>query len=190
MTDGDVTGAVAPPSSPKERRLKLALIASLAVNFLVIGAVASAMFFAPHGPRHGGGRGEDYGLMAFTRVLSHDRRAPIRKTIKEQREVFKAMREDIDAARRQAAEVLVAEPFSREKMKEALGKVNDADLKLKTAAQDMLLKISETLTPEERQALKTWWEKRRGHRFRRGDDGPPPKDDGPPEAAEKKSDAP
>ena len=51
MTDGDEAAAAAAPQSPKERRLKLMLIASLAFNLLVVGAVAGAMIFGPHGPR-------------------------------------------------------------------------------------------------------------------------------------------
>lgn len=181
MTDGDAAGAAALPPSPKERRLKLALIASLAVNLLVVGAVASAMIFGPHGPRHRGAPGDEYGLMGFTRALSSDRRGPIRKAIKEQRETFKPLREAVDEARRQAADVLVAEPFSKDKLKQAFDKINEADVKLKSAGQGMLLSTAESLTPDERRTLKDWWQKRHARWFRGRDDGPPPKSDAPPE---------
>ena len=136
MTDGDAAAAAAAPPSPKERRLKLMLIASLAFNLLVVGAVAGAMIFGPHGPRHrGGSPGDEYGLMGFTRALSSDRRGPIRKAIKEQRETFKPLREAVDEARREAADVLVEEPFSKDKLKQAFDKINEADVKLKSAGQ-------------------------------------------------------
>jgi uncharacterized membrane protein len=180
VTDGDAAGAAAQPPSPKERRLKVILIASLALNLLVIGAVAGSMIFHRHGPRHGGARGDDYGLMSFTRVLSSDRRGPIRKTIKEQREAFKPLRQEVDETRRKAADVLVEEPFSKDKLKDAFDKVNEADLKLKSAGQGMLLNTAESLTPDERRALKEWWLKRQGRMFRDRDDGPPPKGETPP----------
>lgn len=180
MTDGDAASTATPPPSPRERRLKLILIASLAVNLLIVGAVVSSMIFHWHGPRHGGSRGDDYGLMGFTRVLSSDRRGPIRKAIKEQREVFKPLREEVDEARRKAADVLVEEPFSKDKLKEAFDKVNDADVKLKSAGQTMLLNTAESLTPDERRELKKWWLKRQGRMSRERDDGPP-KGDAPPE---------
>ncbi len=180
MTDGDAAGAAA-PQSPKERRLKLMLIASLAFNLLVVGAVAGAMILGPHGPRHRSPPGGDeYGLMGFTRALSADRKGPIRKAIREQRETFKPLREAVDEARSQAAEVLVQEPFSTDKLKEAFDKINDADVKLKSAGQAMLLSTAETLTPDERRALKDWWEKRHA-RWSRGRDDRPPKDEAPPD---------
>jgi uncharacterized membrane protein len=181
VTDGDVTSAAAPPPGPKERRLKLILIASLAVNLLVVGAVAGSMVFGRHGPRHSSARGDDYGLMGFTRLLASDRRGPIRKAIKDQRETFKPLRQDVDEARRQAADALVVEPFSKDKLKQAFDKINDADVKLKSAGQGMLLSTAESLTPDERRVLKDWWLKRQGRMFRDRDDGPPSKDDGPPE---------
>jgi uncharacterized membrane protein len=180
VTDGDAAAAAAAPQSPKERRLKLMLIASLAFNLLVVGAVAGAMIFGPHGPRHrGGSPGDEYGLMGFTRALSSDRRGPIRKAIKEQRETFKPLREAVDEARRQAAEVLVTEPFSKDKLKEAFDKINEADVKLKSAGQAMLLGTAESLTPDERRQLKDWWVKRHARWFRGRDDRPPPKDEPP-----------
>jgi len=176
VTDGDAASAAVAPQSPKERRLKLALIASLAVNLLVVGAVVSAMVFGPHGPRHrGGSPGDEYGLMGFTRVLSSDRRGPIRKAIKEQREAFKPLREAVDEARREAADVLVAEPFSKDKLNAAFDKINNADLKLKSAGQAMVLSTAESLTPAERSALKDWWVKRHA-RWSRGRDDRPSKD--------------
>ena len=94
---------------------------------------------------------------------------PIRKAIKEQRETFKPLREAVDEARREAADVLVEEPFSKDKLKEAFDKINEADVKLKSAGQAMLLSTAESLTPDERRALKDWWEKRHA-RWSRGRD--------------------
>jgi uncharacterized membrane protein len=182
VTDGDAAGAPAGPQSPKERRLKLMLIASLAFNLLVVGAVAGAMIFGPHGPRHrGGSLGDEYTLMGFTRALSSDRRGPIRKAIREQRETFKPLREAVDEARRQAADVLVQEPFSKDKLKEAFDKINEADVKLKSAGQGMLLNTAESLTPDERRVLKDWWVKRHARWFRGRDDRRPPKDEASPD---------
>lgn len=184
MTDTDAAGVPSPQPGAKEKRLRLMLIASLALNLLVIGAVAGSLIVGKHRHRYGGGdRGEEYGLMSFTRHLSAERRAPLRKAIKENRETLKPLRESVDEARRQAADALAVEPFDRERVKAAFDKITEADGKLKSAGLSMLLTTAEGLTPDERQKLKEWWVKRQG-RFR----GPSKKEeDGPPPPAEPKA---
>jgi uncharacterized membrane protein len=181
VTDVDAAGVPPPqPADVKQRRLKWMLIASLAVNLLVIGVVAGAMISGKHRHRPGGAeRGEDYGLMSFTRQLSSERRGQVRKAIKEQRETLRPLRESVDGARREAADLLVVEPFNRDRVKEAFDKITDADVKLKSAGLAMFLTTAESLTPDERQKLKEWWIKRQGRDRGRGE-RPGPKEDGPP----------
>ncbi len=63
----------------------MALIASLALNLLFIGAVAGAMLgHGRHPPRLG--KSEDFGMMGLSRVLPEDRRKEMRKLLRADRE--------------------------------------------------------------------------------------------------------
>ncbi|MCK5549487.1 MAG: periplasmic heavy metal sensor, partial [Hyphomicrobiaceae bacterium] len=65
------------------RRLRLALIFSLALNALIIGAVGGALLFARHGHGWGWHGRKDFGLYGFARTLPEDRRDVIRTAIKD-----------------------------------------------------------------------------------------------------------
>lgn len=161
MTDAGGTGAAGRPSNGGRRKLLLTL--SLALNLLIIGALAGAFFLGPRrGHWHGSSRGEDYGLSSFARQLSADRRSEVRKSIKRDREALRPLFEGIQEARRAAGEALVAEPFDRAKVKAAFDEIGAAEMRLRDAGVDVFLNTAESLTADERKALKAWWEKRRG----------------------------
>jgi uncharacterized membrane protein len=164
-----------PPPGSKERRLRLLLIASVAVNLLVIGAIAGAMLtWKKHGPRFGGHRGEDFGLMALTRALPPERRGPIRKAIKEDRASLKPLWHDIARARLDAADVLASESYSRDRLKEAIAKITEAEIKLRSAGREMFLNIADQLNPAERRELSEWWRTKAERHFgRHGKDAKP-----------------
>jgi len=155
------------------RRLRLALMASLALNVLIIGAVAGTMLFGRHhGWRHHGHHG---GLLAFARTLPPERGEMLRKKIESERVVLEPLREAERKARDEARSVLTAEPFDIEKFKAALDRAADADAKEKKARMALFADTAATLTAEERRKLHFWFEKRRA-RWRR----PPPDDTTPP----------
>jgi uncharacterized membrane protein len=158
------------------RRLRWMLIASLAVNLLVIGAVAGSMF-AWH--RHGGwgpGRGGEFGLLGFSRTLPDQSRKMLRDAVMAKRAEFKQLRQDARKARSEAAEILVSEPYDKEKLRETFVRIKDAEDKLKAVGLTIFLDAGEKLTMEERRSLRSWWERRwppRSSYFDKGD-----KDDG------------
>jgi uncharacterized membrane protein len=168
-----VTGAGG-PAGPG--RLKLLLIVSLALNLLVISAVAGAFLMGPRrGHWHGGGRGEDFGLLGFARSLPADRRSEIRKSVQRDRAALKPLWLEMRKARENAAAVLVAEPYDKEKVKAAFEAIGAAENRLKEAGLAIFLNTAEQLTPDERRALGEWWINKKGRHFRFRDD----KDDGP-----------
>ncbi len=172
MTDTGAGG----PAGPS--RLKLLLIVSLALNLLVIGALAGAFVMGPRrGHWHFGGRGEDFGLLGFARNLPADRRSAIRKSVQRDRAALKPLWLEMRKARENAAAVLVAEPYDKDKVKAAFDAIGAAEGRLKDAGVAIFLNTAEQLTPDERRALGEWWIKKRGRHFRFRDD----KDDGPPE---------
>jgi uncharacterized membrane protein len=167
-----VTGAGG-PAGPG--RLKLLLIVSLALNLLVIGALAGAFLMGPRRGHWHGGRSEDFGLLGFARTLPADRRSEIRKSVQRDRAALKPLWREMRKARENAAAVIVAEPYDKDKVKAAFDAIGAAESRLREAGVAILLNTAEQLTPDERRALGEWWVKKRGRHFRFRDD----KDDGP-----------
>lgn len=168
------------------KRLKYFLIASLALNLLVVGAVAGTMIgFGKHHARHGHGRGEDFGLMGLTRMLPEERRKEIRKELRGDRAKLRPFVDEIRTARREAADVLAAEPFDRAALERSVEAAAEKERALRQAALSAFLGHAERLTVEERRMLADWWRKkneplkeRKGKKAKDGDeaaakDGPP-----------------
>ncbi len=151
----------APSPGSGSRRLKYALIVSLALNLLVLGAAAGTLYtygFGKHGPqRFGPGRGEDFGLMSLTYRLPEERRKEIRKKLREDRAVLKPLIEDVRAARRTAAETLAAAPYDRAALESAITVSADKERTLRQAAVAAFLGHADTLTAEERGLLAERW---------------------------------
>lgn len=166
----DVSQSGAGSSGTGSRRLKIALIASLALNLLILGIVGGTMYgFKNHPPRYGHGRGEDFGLMGLTRVLPAERRKEIRKQLKDDRATLRPLMDDIGVARRDAADKLAAEPFDRAALETAIATVAEKERTLRQAAVQVFLGHAEHLSTEERRMLADWWRKK-SEPFRRGKD--------------------
>lgn len=178
MTDVSGPGPAA-AQGMASRRVKYVLIASLALNLLVVGAVASVMFgFAKHRPHFGHGRGEDFGLMGLTRHLPEERRKEIRKDLRADRERLRPLVDEIRAARREAADKLAAEPFDKAALEAAILAAGEKERALRQTAVTSFVGHAERLTASERKMLSEWWLKRnQPFKSRRGkkdkDDVPP-----------------
>jgi uncharacterized membrane protein len=177
----DSTGMGGAPTAVPNRRLRVWLVLSLAINLLVIGAIGGSMFaWHRHGSWRGGRGSEEFGLLSFARTLPADRRAIIRKSIQAELSNVRPLWEDVQKAHSEAAAVLVAEPFEKDKFKAAIDKITEADSKLKAMVLTIFINTAERLTPDERQELRVWWERRRARHFgsRFGERSAEPKDQG------------
>lgn len=154
--------------------LKWLLVASLAVNLLVIGSAAGFKFFGHRGHKPGDRGGEDFGILGYARTLEPDRRAAVRKIVKASRPNFVSLRDDIRKARIDAGNALVTEPFDKEKVRAAMGKIGEAEQRLKAVGISTFLDAAEQLTPAERTGLLEFWKSRRPHHFRERSGPPPP----------------
>jgi uncharacterized membrane protein len=143
----------------RPRWLYGALIASLAANLIVAGGAASAFWKHRHG-------GHERGLSGFVRELPPDRRPPISEFVKSEREKLGPMREAIRAGWSETNTVLGEEPFDKDKLKAAMGRMIDAETRMRTAISDALVETAAKLTPDERKAMKAWRERmrERGHK--------------------------
>ncbi|MEQ1718515.1 MAG: periplasmic heavy metal sensor [Hyphomicrobium sp.] len=156
MTNETVEAAA--PRRP--RWLYGVLIASLGINLLVAGGAASAFWRHRHG-------GHERGLMSFVRELPAERRPPIEEYIRSEREKLKPMREAIRAGWTETNTVLGEEPFDKEKLKASMGRVIDAETRMRTAISEALVETAAKLTPPERQAMKAWRERTRDGRHKK-----------------------
>lgn len=168
---------------PRSRWMKPLLIGSLALNLLVAGGIASAVWRHHHGHRPFGPRGGgDFSLMGFANNLPADRQKAVIDQVQAAREAVKPIRQEVRDAWAASNAVLTVEPFDKSKAKEASARLIAAETKFKTAVSDALIDTAEKLTPEERKSLQEWRERRRaGHhrRHEKWNGGPPGPDSGP-----------
>lgn len=153
------------------RYLFPALIASLALNLLVVGGIAAAAWHHHH--RFGKHRGER-GLLGFANDLSEPHRNMMRGAVLSAREALRPQRRAIRDAWDEANGTLTLEPFDKAKFKAAMAKVADVETAFRNSLTDVLANTAEKLTPDERRQLQNWRDRRRPKFLRRrhGPDDP------------------
>jgi hypothetical protein len=105
MSQEDTPSAAIPPG----KGLRIALVASLAVNLVVIGLGLGAWMHGPGGDRMDMDAGDGFRGLAW--ALPRETRHDLGREIFSRREEFKATRSQMAAARTQLADALLAEPF-------------------------------------------------------------------------------
>lgn len=150
------------------RWIWLALLASVAINLLVLGAMASAMLFAPkeNWPTRGGFARS---LVSYERTLPAERRAAIHPLIEEARTQFRPLRRTLRDHSNQIARLALSEPFDKARFEAEMAKLLSAETDMRRATQARIGDILALLTAEERKKLVEWHEERnrRGTRSRR-----------------------
>jgi uncharacterized membrane protein len=140
------------------RKLRIALMVSLALNVLIIGAVAGTFVFGRH---HGWKHHKHRGLSGFAHTLPAERGDALREKLKAQRKTLAPYRDAEDKARAEGRKVLTTEPFDAEAFRSAVANAAEADCAEKKARMALFADTVATLTPEERRELHAWFEKRR-----------------------------
>ena len=166
MTDGHT--AHAEPTRRAPRWLLAALFASLALNLVVVGLVAGAVWrfrppaWVPITPS----------LVGYASALPPERRKQLWDQTAEERAELRPLRREVRTARDETVQVLAAEPFDRQRFLAAQARQADAEQRARHAMQALYLKIADALTPEERHAFPRWREHRRptGHNLLDGPD--------------------
>lgn len=152
------THAAAPAPRARWRWL---LVFSLALNVLIAGAVAGALWFGPrHAGRSWGPTPVEYGLMHFSRKLPPERREKVREILRSSRASVRELRQSAKAVRERAAEELASKTYDRNRMRAILEAVAAADARMREVGVDAVLQAVDLLTPEERQELAEVWRKR------------------------------
>lgn len=160
---------VAPPETEaggwSKRKLRSALLCSLAVNLLGVGVITGAIIAGP--PQVG--RGE-FGLKGFSHTLPKERGDMLRQSFEVIKPKVRELREAARAARLEATTALVDEPYDKKRLRASLGNVDEAESKLRITVSDYFIDAAEKLTPDERVALADWWKKRQPNLFWKGGD--------------------
>lgn len=156
-------------AAPSQRGWRLLLLGSLAINLLFAGMAAGSLWSWKR--QHSGGSvksqgATDLAMTGFIRTLPKERAKELRRVIKnQQRPDLLPLLADIRQARRDAAGILSAETFDREKLAAAFSSIDSAEAAAKAAARGSLFSVAEHLTAPERQALTERWKARRPHHF-------------------------
>lgn len=173
MTATAPSAETAPPR--RGRWLRVALVASLALNLLVLGAAAAAVW--RHRALAASSLGYSATLLGFAQKLPAPRRHEIWRGTSEERRGMQPLRAEVRAARQEWREALGSEPFDRERFARAQARVLEAENRARAEAQRLFLAIAGQLTREERASFLRW--SAHHERPRRGfGRGSPPDGDG------------
>lgn len=156
-----------PAAMPPRRWLGYLMIASLALNALLIGAVARSLWHVRANIAMTGG-GVETSLPAFVSTLPANRREELRRAGSPDRPgMLRPLRMEVRRARMEAARLFIAEPFDKAAFVAAQERLSDAEAQLRSAIQRMLPEMGERMTATERRDYLSWrnpygWGQRRG----------------------------
>jgi uncharacterized membrane protein len=161
-----MTDAGAPRTEPARRTprwLLVALLASLALNLIVVGSVAGAMWRFRKVPPWASAVTPN--LLGYASALPAERRKRLWEDTTEERRHIRPFRREVRNAREETIKALLAEPFEKQRFVAAQARQAEAENRARQAVQDLYVKIADSLTPEERHAFPSWRERRRhpGH---------------------------
>jgi uncharacterized membrane protein len=143
------------------RTLRWALIGSLAVNVLVIGAVVSAMCSARFGGPHHERGFKGPPLLGFARTLPRERADVVRQKIADAQPNLETLRRAMRDARGEVRAAMTAEPFDQTKLDAALGGIVTSEANEARGKTALFGDVVRTLTPQERADLHKWLESNR-----------------------------
>lgn len=173
-----MTGAdgAATPQPRASRRTRYALIASLALNLLFVGTIGGSIWaFRHHAPWSMSGANTH--LRGFTATLPADRRFAVWRATREERRALRPLRKEVRAARAEARQALLAQPFDKQKFSAIQMRVLEVEVVARRASHQLYIAVADALSPEERVAFARWrpprgWRAKRAER-RSNDDAQP-----------------
>jgi len=149
----DIAALPSPGKQRAPRWMLVLLIASLALNFIVVGSVAGAMWRFRAPPPWSS---VTPNLLGYASTLPADRRKALWDETEQERQHIRPFRREVRAAREQTVKALVAEPFDREAYIAAQTHQAGAEDRARQAVQTLYVKIATRLTSEERRAFPRW----------------------------------
>ena len=149
----DATMAAARSGRQAPRWMLVVLIASLGVNFLVIGLTVGAVWRFRGPPPLAG---ITPNLLGYASSLPGERRKMLWHETETERLHLRPFRREVRAAREDTLKALVEEPFDQEKFLSAQKRQGDAEERARAAVRALYAKIASGLTAQERRAFPRW----------------------------------
>lgn len=151
-------------ATPRRNWLRIALMASLALNLLFIGVVAGKAMRhgGPFGWQHHGG---PHG--AFFRRIDEPRRTELRQVLEGDRAEIDGKRAEIEKLRQGVRDLIARDTFDATAVESAVAGVMAARMELRQGGTKRFIAALSRMTPDERRSFM----KRRGWRGRDGDKG-------------------
>ena len=134
-------------------RARILLIASLALNLFLAGALGGLLWLDGRHGKGSHGRGGGRGFSAAAEQLSPDKREAFRALLHREAEEARPRVQVIRAARRQAAAAMAAEPYNPEAVRTALARASAEELALRADFERAVIEFAATLPPNERAAV-------------------------------------
>jgi uncharacterized membrane protein len=147
----DQTPSVKPAS--RSKWWKALLVASLALNLLIGGAVATRFFIKGPADRMVGANYTQLIPRSFFSEMPRDRRRVLLDILKNYRNDFRDGRKSSDEVAAKFADVIADEPYDIANVKTVVAEFVGQNNKLASRGGDAVLDILAALTPEERQIL-------------------------------------
>lgn len=151
-TEGSHPGSPA-PGSGRRRWLVPMLVASLAFNLLIVGAVLSGQFWPHHGDRSGFQRSADLMPRSFFRELDRERGEELAEVFRERKPEFREQHDALRGAATALADALEREPYDPGLAQAAIAEHTGRSHRLVDLGSTVAGEIIEALTPEERRSL-------------------------------------
>lgn len=155
MTDTGATGE-GPPKVAVQRwpRWKsMLLIASLALNLLIVGMMAAVGIRHGFQPPRGASQAT---VVSFARTLPAERKREIWDSVRTERRALRPYWRELRQARHAVREALIAEPLDIERYRKAHDNLLDAEVKVRKAAHSLYELVATRLTADERRAFAQW----------------------------------
>ena len=146
-------GSPAPASSGARRWLMPMLVASLALNLVIVGAAFSGRFWPMHGEYGGRHRSADLLPRSFFGELDDERREVLAAVFRARKPEFREHRRGLGDAATDFADALEREPFDPRLTQSAVSEHADRSRQLIDLGATVAADLAEALTPEERRTL-------------------------------------
>jgi uncharacterized membrane protein len=161
MTEAGKPGPHARQRTP--RWILGALFLSLALNLVIVGSVAGAMWRFHRPPAWASAVTPN--LLGYASTLPAPRRKALWDATAEERQHVRPFRREVRVARDKTIEALVAEPFDPAKFLAAQDGQAQSEDRARGAVRNLYAKLAAAMTPEERHEFRRWREHRRplGH---------------------------
>lgn len=144
---------------PLSKRWAGVLVASLAINLFLIGAVVAGLAMRDHGgpfrpppPAFQGGL-SSFSMPFAIRALGDEVRPLARETFRKHRSEFRSNRQALAEGREQALRLLSSANYRQSSFREALNSLQQRETRARSAVYSSIVELTEKLTPDQRGRL-------------------------------------